>query len=193
MKYYVVRYSGTFGYIKPWSAVRDGETYSQQFLTPSIVEGMEKKLFPELLSTKGIHKILRHKLSSQGISVQQEKTQAQAWTSRGKAKQRSWYREQSILKRGVLLNPSLYLAFGNEKDASSASEQHICLCRNEDLLFPDRDILIMEESEFDTLKGFELRFDSNCQDAFMVGFNRFDENKPMYGSLEISGEAVLRK
>ena len=46
---FVVHYSGTFGYIKPWTAVRDIETYSQQFLTPSIVEGMEKKLFPETL------------------------------------------------------------------------------------------------------------------------------------------------
>lgn len=49
MEYYVVKYSGPFGFIKPWTAVRDSETFSQQFLTPSIVEGMEKKLFPELL------------------------------------------------------------------------------------------------------------------------------------------------
>lgn len=34
MKYYILRYSGPFGFIKPWTAVRDasgGETYSQQF------------------------------------------------------------------------------------------------------------------------------------------------------------------
>ena len=61
-KLFVVHYQGPFGYIKPWTAVRDGETYSQQFLTPSIVEGMEKKLFPETLSEKGIQKIVRHKL-----------------------------------------------------------------------------------------------------------------------------------
>lgn len=40
---YVVEYSGTFGFIKPWSAVRDSETFSQQFLTPSIVDGMKMK------------------------------------------------------------------------------------------------------------------------------------------------------
>ena len=43
MKYYVVKYAGPFGFIKPWTAVRDasgGETYSQQFLTPSIIEGI---------------------------------------------------------------------------------------------------------------------------------------------------------
>lgn len=42
--YYTVKYSGTFGFIKPWTAVRDAETYSQQFLTPSIMEGMRQKL-----------------------------------------------------------------------------------------------------------------------------------------------------
>ncbi|MFT7482658.1 MAG: hypothetical protein ACI8WW_001596, partial [Oceanospirillaceae bacterium] len=45
-KFYVVKYTGPFGFIKPWTAVRDSETFSQQFLTPSIVEGIEKKLFP---------------------------------------------------------------------------------------------------------------------------------------------------
>lgn len=55
-KLFVVKYSGPFGFIKPWTAVRDGETYSQQFLTPSIVEGMEKKLFPEMLAERGIKK-----------------------------------------------------------------------------------------------------------------------------------------
>jgi hypothetical protein len=29
---YVVKYSGPFGFIKPWTAVRDNETFSQQFL-----------------------------------------------------------------------------------------------------------------------------------------------------------------
>ena len=48
---YVVRYSGPFGFIKPWTAVRDSETYSQQFLTPSILAGIERKLFPELLNS----------------------------------------------------------------------------------------------------------------------------------------------
>lgn len=47
---YVVKYTGVFGFIKPWTAVRDSLTYSQQFLTPSIIEGIEKKLFPELLN-----------------------------------------------------------------------------------------------------------------------------------------------
>lgn len=55
MKYYVVKFTGPFGFIKPWTAVRDasgGETYSQQFLTPSIVEGIRQKL--EVKSILGI-------------------------------------------------------------------------------------------------------------------------------------------
>ncbi len=64
MTYYVVKYSGPFGFIKPWTAVRDGETFSQQFLTPSIVEELRKNCFPELLNEPGkIQKILRHRLS----------------------------------------------------------------------------------------------------------------------------------
>ena len=74
-KYFVVQYSGAFGFIKPWTAVRDSETFSQQFLTPSIVEGIEKKLFPQLLGHKGeILKIKRHRLNYGAMSTQQEKT-----------------------------------------------------------------------------------------------------------------------
>lgn len=191
MTYYVVRYTGTFGYIKPWSAVRDGETYSQQFLTPSIVEGMEKKLFPEQLCVNGIHRILRHKLSYKSISIQQEKTQTQAWECKGRGAGKTCTRPQSIIKRGVMLYPSLYLAFASEEDAIMASRQHLCLCRNEDIVLPDNEIQMMEEEEFDTLPGFELRFGMDYPDAFMVGFNRFDENSPMYGRIEIGGETVL--
>ncbi|MGN9307592.1 hypothetical protein [Enterococcus faecium] len=74
MNYYVVKYSGAFGFIKPWTAVRDSETFSQQFLTPSIIEGIEKKLFPELLRERGIKKIKRYRLNYQGLDMQQERT-----------------------------------------------------------------------------------------------------------------------
>lgn len=74
--YYVVKYTGPFGFIKPWTAVRDGLTYSQQFLSPSTLEGIEKKLFSETLSQNGfISKIKRYRLSYSAIDVQQEQTQ----------------------------------------------------------------------------------------------------------------------
>ncbi len=37
MDLYVVKYSVPFGFIKPWTAVRDGETFSQQFLTSNLI------------------------------------------------------------------------------------------------------------------------------------------------------------
>lgn len=100
---FVVKYVGQFAYIKPWTAVRDGETYSQQFLTPSIIEGIEKKLFPQLIHEKGIRKIIRHKLSGKGISVQQEQVQTIGWKEKK-------IRDKSIIKRGGvhLRLPSCY-------------------------------------------------------------------------------------
>lgn len=176
---YVVKYSGPFGFIKPWTAVRDGKTFSQQFLTPSIIEGLRQKL--------EVHSIHRHKLTYSSISLQQEQTQTRGWVK--KAQQKMMLRNQSILERGVMINPILYLALENEEDAQKSAKQHICLCRNEDLLLPEPQIILLEETEFDQLAGFELRFGEN-ESSFLVGFNRFDNAKPMYGWLEISGKPV---
>ena len=116
---YVVKYTGVFGFIKPWTAVRDSLTYSQQFLTPSIIEGIEKKLFPELLNEVGIHYIMRHKLCYDAIDIQMEKTQARGWEN--KTKEKRMVRNQSILNRGVMLNPVLYLCFPDKTLAQRAS------------------------------------------------------------------------
>ena len=187
---FVVKYSGAFGFIKPWTAVRDSETFSQQFLTPSIVEGIEKKLFPELLDEafRGkIMKIEHHRLNYQGIDVQQEKT----WSKGGfKATlEKGIYKTNlGILNRGVMLNPNLYLAFENKKDAEVAATQTICLCRNEDLLFPES-IEEMNEAEFDKIAGFELSFtDGNA--GFKVGHNRFAAAKEMFGELKVFGNPI---
>ena len=176
---YIVKYSGPFGFIKPWTAVRDGKTFSQQFLTPSIIEGIRQKL--------EVSSIARHKLTYTSISVQQEQTQTRGWEK--KAQLKMMVRNQSILERGVMIDPILYLAFENEEDAMKSAKQHICLCRNEDVLFPDSEIIQLDEKEFDQLTGFELRF-GESEKSFLVGFNRFDEAKPMYGWLEISGKPV---
>ena len=186
---FVVKYQGKFGFIKPWTAVRDGLTYSQQFLTPSVIEGIEKKLFPEMLAYPGvIGKILRHKLSYSAIDIQQERTQARGWDK--KPKEKRWVRNQSILNRGVMLNPILHLAFADRNSAEIAARQHLCLCRNEDLMLPNAEISEMEEEEFATIDGFELRF-GQSENSFLVGYNRFDDNRPMYGRLEISGNPVF--
>ncbi|MDP4205636.1 MAG: hypothetical protein Q8859_06535 [Bacteroidota bacterium] len=176
---YIVKYSGPFGFIKPWTAVRDGKTFSQQFLTPSIIEGIRQKL--------EVSSIVRYKLTYKSISVQQEQTQTRGWGK--KAQLKIMVRNQSILERGVMINPILYLAFGTKEDAIKSAKQHICLCRNEDVLFPESETMEMNDFEFDQLTGFELRFGKN-EKSFLVGFNRFDEAKPMYGWLEITGKPV---
>jgi hypothetical protein len=185
---YIVKYTGPLGFIKPWTAVRDAETYSQQFLTPSILAGIERKLFPEFLGVPfGIFKIKGYRLSYSGLSMQQEQTQPRGWNKNKNDLTRSY----SILTRGVMLDPILYLAFSSPEDAQVAAEQHICLCRNEDLLLPDEQIQIISKEEFDEppYEGFELIFEEN-EHSFLVGYNRLDNAKPMYGWLKIVGNPV---
>ncbi|MEN0003496.1 MAG: hypothetical protein AAF798_05110 [Bacteroidota bacterium] len=179
MDLYIVQYSGPFGFIKPWTALRDGETFSQQFLTPSIVEGMRQKL--------EVSAIARHKLTYEGMCKQQEVIQTRGWKL--KKKEKLFIRPTAILNRVVLLEPTLYLAFASYEDAQKASTQHLCLCRNEDVVFPSEAIQHLSEEAFDQLDGFELRFGENEQ-SFLVGYNRFEENRPMYGWLEVSNNPL---
>jgi hypothetical protein len=194
MNYYVVKYTGPFGFIKPWTAVRDDEVYSQQFLTPSIIGGIERKLFPELLQKDwNIYKIRGHRLCYSQVSVQQEQTQPRGWNIKGQKNRRSYERPYSILKRGILINPELCLAFENLYDAKIACEQHICLARNEDMLYPNANVIEVPRTEFidneDLFSGFELVFEKN-DNSFIVGYNRMNNNDPMFGWLRVVGNPV---
>jgi len=172
---YTVSYQGPFGFIKPWTAVRDELTFSQQFLTPSIIEGMRQKL--------QVDEILRHKLSFIKFSKQQEQTRPKLI--------KKWGSGFSIIERGLMIEPVLTLAFKSKEDAQKALEQHLCLCRNEDIILPDgeRGIEKMSTEEFDDIRGFELKF-TGSDEGFIVGYNRFEDNEPMYGNLEITGTAI---
>jgi len=216
MNYYVVKYSGPFGFIKPWTAVRDGETFSQQFLTPSTVEGIEKKLFPELLQSKGLNGyIVGHRLNYTGISRQQEQTWSKAWIEKKgepfieqrliKKKGIEEYKEikiptvtrrpaTGILTRGILIEPHLYLAFAKQGYAEQASHQHICLSRNEDLLLPE-EIKEADEATWlsDAYPGFELLFDTETAMPFKVGYNRFNDALPMFGQLKSFGDPIRKR
>lgn len=187
MKYYVVKYTGPFGFIKPWTAVRDIETFSQQFLTPSIVEGMEKKLFPELLSERGIYKIIAHRINYKGLSIQQERTWSKGGFKVSKNKN-LWKTNLGIINRGIMIKPHLYLAFKTKEDAKRANNQTLCLCRNEDLVFPIESFQITRE-EFDKIQGFELEF-SDAKNGFKVGHNRYHQDKAMYGELKVIGNPI---
>jgi hypothetical protein len=170
---FVVTYTGPFAFIKPWTAVRDAKTYSQTFLTPSILEGLRIRL--------GVSTILRHRLTFGGMDVQLERTQTAGWKeTKGKME-----RQRSILERGVLVQPCLKLAFASLEDAVQASKESICLCRNEDLLFPVQDPEPMSISDFELLEGYELLF-GESDVSFLVGYNRYQNAAPMYGQLIIT-------
>ena len=194
MQLFIVKYTGSFGFIKPWTAVRDEEVYSQQFLTPSLVGGLERKLFPELLKEPwGIYKIKGHRLTYSQVSQQQEQTQPRGWNEKGRGAKKEYSRPYAILKRGILVNPVLFLAFENKQDSEAASKQHICLARNEDILYPKEEITETTLDDFneneELFYGFELVFEKN-DNAFLVGYNRLNENQPMYGWLRVVGNPV---
>lgn len=194
-KIFAVKYSGPFGFIKPWTAVRDSETYSQQFLTQSIVAGIERKLFPELLQNDDgeIKKIFGHRLSYKQVSQQQEQIQPRGWNKKSSGDEKGYHRPRAILVRGVFIEPVLWLAFNNFKDAQTATLQHICLCRNEDILYPTDEIIETSQKEFNTnedlFSGFELVF-TESDASFLVGYNRLKNNEPMYGHLKVIGTPV---
>ncbi|MCG8699427.1 MAG: hypothetical protein MI922_15330 [Bacteroidales bacterium] len=188
-KLYAVKYSGPFGFIKPWTAVRDSETYSQQFLTPSIVAGIERKLFPELLKDDDgeIKKIVGHRLNYCGLSIQQERT----WSKGGvqiKCEKGIYKTNHGIIDRGIMIKPNLYLSFINKDYALQAFKQNICLCRNEDILLPI-DLLEIDSESFELINGFELTF-SSSKSGFKVGYNRFKNAQEMYGELKVIGNPM---
>lgn len=95
----------------------------------------------------------------------------------------------AIINRGVMLEPHLYLAFDEEPDALKAMSEHICLCRNEDLMLPT-ELVSLSHEEFDEIEGFELLFDSDENAMFKVGHNRFNDVAEMFGQLKIFGNPI---
>ncbi|MDD4736929.1 MAG: hypothetical protein PHP44_12595 [Kiritimatiellae bacterium] len=197
---FAVKYTGAFGFIKPWTAVRDDEVFSQQFLTPSIVAGIERKLFPELLQMNSgnddgeIKRIVGHRLSYKQMDTQQEQTQTRGWNETGRGKTKTLSRPKSILVRSVLVDPILWLAFEEYCHAEIAAQQHIHLCRNEDILYPqDGSVCDVTREEFERdaekYSGFELIFEQS-DESFLVGYNRYRNAEPMYGRLKVVGTPV---
>lgn len=186
--YFVVTWAGPFGFLKPWMAVRDAEVYSQTFLTPSVTEGMRQKL--------EVSAILRHRLHHLGVSPQQEQTQSAGWeektVERKPARRVRFTRSTGILTRGVLLTPTLHLAFPSVEDAERAAEQHLCLCRNEDVVLPTGLPREMKTGAFDQLAGFEF-VPGGGPDAILAGYSRFHVDEagqpaPMVGSVRVVGD-----
>jgi len=176
---YIVKYTGPFGYIKPWSAVRDELTYSQLYLTTSTLEGIRQKL--------EVGKILRHKITYSSIARMQEVTRPKQYNPMKPA--------HAVLTRGVMIEPELLLAFESAEDQQNAFEQHLCLCRNEDILLPVEKLEI-ERALFDSLPGFEFKPSTpDDSEALYHGLNRYQllengHHAPVYGRIEKTGEPM---
>lgn len=165
---YVVKYKGTFGFIKPFSAVRDLTTLTQRFLTESSIEGMKR-----YLECDG--NIIRHKIFYQSTSEQQECTES-AGVQKNNEKVRAIY------KRIVLVNPILYLGFEKQEDAERAFSNIVHLSRKEDIMIPDQ-ILELNEEEFDKIEGTES-FKSDKENGHFVGLNKYTKDK-MYAVIKV--------
>lgn len=179
---YIVKYEGSFGFIKPWSAVRDSKTKSSFYLTPSILTGIERKLFPENDITENVL-ILKHRLSFSDVTFQQEMTSSVNYElKKVKGFNNKYYeRNASIVNRGLLLYPVLYLMFDSYETAYDVMAQHICLCRNEDIMLPTKLITINDESEFDNeeiFSGYES-FPCNEEEnnSIYCGLNKYTKKK----------------
>lgn len=194
---YVIKYIGVTGFIKPWSSLADVKTISERYLYPSTIMGIERHLFPELLINDNlkINKIKRFRLDFSNISIEQETTSSIPFIS-GKGKNKCASKPtKSIIKRGIMVNPRFYIAFDNKEDAKEAQRQHICLSRNEDLLYSKGDIIEFEnEEEFENqIAGFEtLPSCESNNNSILMGYNRYTQDK-QYGIIKIFGEPELFK
>lgn len=184
---YLVEFTGPFGFLKPWTAVRDGRTGSLTFLTPSTLEGMRRKL--------GVAAIKGNRLTFAGTDWQQEVTHAQGWTPSGRSVNRIGTRPRAVITRGVLLFPRLVLAFASLADARLAAHQHLCLSRNEDVLMPTGEVVECSVRDFELVPGTEFQpAAADTPGAVLVGHNYNEGNAPMYGRVfhqPASGEGGL--
>lgn len=123
-----------------------------------------------------------------GIDVQQERTWAKGGFSF--TKEKGIYKTNlGIIKRGIMIEPNLYLAFMILEDAERALKQSICLCRNEDLLYPVS-LQEMQKEQFEQIQGFELVWETLNEKCFKVGYNRFQDAEEMFGELKVIGNPI---
>ncbi len=188
---YITIFKGDFGFIKPWSAVRDSKTRSNYYLSPSILMGIEIKIFPELLKNENgkLNKIMGYRLSFLGTTWQQESTKSINFERKIDNRNKNHYfkAQSSIINRGYLLYPELYLIFNNAEDANIAMEQHVCLCKNEDILLPIKMLELNSLEDFnEDYPGYES-VESDETKGIYCGLNQYT-GKKQYIEFRMIGE-----
>lgn len=181
---YVVKYTGEFGFIKPFTSMRDDFINSEKYLYPSTINGIEKKIFNDIQD-----RIVRHRLDFDSLSEQKETTKSiSPKTENGKT-----FYERNLISKIFLINPKLYLFFDNIEDAEIANKTVVFLSRNEDILFPNKNIININDNEIDNVDGFEgVKTTMEDEEGMFVGFNKYT-NKRQYIRLEIFGEPTIYK
>lgn len=164
-----------FGFFRPYNAVRDSETYSLTYLTPSILNGMEENMDIPFGSIK------RHKLtfSKERMDKEQVKTSfGYRWENGEQIKCSNDGNTSGIHLKHCLINPVIVLGFENKEFAEIASKSTLYLGQTEYLVYPSNGVYEVSEKEFDELPGVEtFPSDENGVDC---GFNRFKNNEPMF-------------
>lgn len=180
-----------YGYIKPWNAVRDEETYSLTYMLPSFFDGLKERF--------NFHgNIIRHKLtfdlggmsSEQGVRFvphPKENLIVKPFKDRWeKGGDKTWGLVKAIHKRHELVNPELILAFDNKEDAEYMLTQ--CIYFGQDIytmcpiMFDESfGIKEMTHDEFNELNGVETFLTSKDDPCgFYCGNNRHKNNERMY-------------
>ena len=140
-----------YGYIRPWNAVRDDETWSLTYLTPSMIDGIGIELGIE-------NKIVRHKLVFDKTHMETDFTKCVVYCKNNK-------RNQTVHKRHTLVNPIITLGFETYEDAMLAMGLPIYCGQNIYPIYPfvNDGIKEMTDAEFDELYGVET-FETNEED-----------------------------
>ena len=181
---FCVRYKSNdcgVGYIRPWNAVRDGETYSLTYLIPSFIDGVADEL-----KCKG--KILRHKLRFNGMTSELFKS-PQIKKKSKKSDGDKVFRDQAISKIHQLMQPEIILGFETLEDAKNAAQNTIYVGQTQYMIFPvsffneendDDDIIVeISDEEFSKLEGTET-FQTTESNGVYCGNNRFRDNEKMF-------------
>ena len=158
-----------YGYIKPWNAVRDDETFSLTYIPPSFISGIEEEL-------KIDGNIVRHKRTF-------DKTQMEKDFKKCIVYLKNNYVNHTIHHRHTLVNPKLILAFDNYEDAKYALGQPLYFGQNIYPIYGNKDygIVEMTDEEFDKLDGVEtIQTTEDDEESIYVGNNRQKNNERMF-------------
>lgn len=170
------------GFIKPWNAVRDSETYSLTYLPPSMINGIEQHLGLPIDSVK------RHKItfSKNGMSSEQVKTTNGTYWENGEEFNHNIGTKEERVESGIhkihqLIDPEIIFGFESKEHAEIAYNDMIYVGRSEYALYPNADFGIVEmtDAEFDELEGVET-FQTDDEYAVFCGFNRAKNDEKQY-------------